>query len=87
MKAFPSEETITTQPPPNYTGSYNGSTYVAKHTGMDLRDYFAAKAMQAMIGQCEGGNFDDFVIATQAYQMADFMIKERNGEGFYADAK
>ena len=45
---------------------------------MDLRDYFAAQAMQAMIGQCEGGNFDDFVIAEQAYQMADFMIKERD---------
>ena len=46
--------------------------------GMDLRDYFAAKAMQAMIGQCTNGNFDDFVIAEQAYQMADFMIEERN---------
>ena len=45
--------------------------------GMELRDYFAAKAMQAMIGQCSGDNFDDFVIAEQAYQMADFMIKER----------
>ena len=46
--------------------------------GMDLRDYFAAKAMQAMINQCEGSNFDDFVIAENAYQMADFMMKERN---------
>jgi len=44
---------------------------------MDLRNYFAAKAMQAMINQCNGSNFDDFVIAQQAYQMADFMIKER----------
>ena len=57
------------------------------HTEVSLRDYFASKAMAAMIGQCEGGNFDDFVIAFNAYQMADFMIKERNGEGFYADAK
>jgi hypothetical protein len=47
---------------------------------MNLRDYFAAKAMQAMIGQCEGDNFDDFVIAQKAYQMADFMIGERNGK-------
>jgi len=46
--------------------------------GMDLRDYFAAKAMQAMVSNCEGNNFDDFVIAREAYQMADFMIKERN---------
>ena len=50
----------------------------ATNDGMDLRDYFAAKAMQAMINQCEGSNFDDFVIAKNAYQMADFMMKERN---------
>jgi hypothetical protein len=62
MKAFP-------------TAADNG--HEENQDGMDLRDYFAAKAMQAMIGQCEGGNFDDFVIAKQAYQMADFMIKER----------
>ncbi len=51
------------------------------HEGMDLRDYFAAKAMQAMIGNCEGSNFDDFVIAREAYQMADFMLTERNNHG------
>ena len=49
--------------------------------GMKLRDYFAAKAMQAMIGNCEGSNFDDFVIAQEAYQMADFMMTERESHG------
>lgn len=49
--------------------------------GMELRDYFAAKAMQAMIGNCEGSNFDDFVIAQEAYQMADFMMTERESHG------
>jgi hypothetical protein len=49
--------------------------------GMGLRDYFAAKAMQAMIGNCEGSNFDDFVIAQEAYQMADFMMTERESHG------
>ena len=49
--------------------------------GMDLRDYFAAKAMQAMIGNCEGSHFDDFVIAQEAYQMADFMMTERESHG------
>jgi hypothetical protein len=33
--------------------------------------------MQAMIGQCTNGNFDDFVLADAAYQMADFMMKAR----------
>jgi len=47
---------------------------------IELRDYFAGLAMQAMIGQCEGANFDDFVIARSAYQMADFMIKERDAK-------
>jgi hypothetical protein len=49
--------------------------------GMELRDYFAAKAMQAMIGNCEGSNFDDFVIAQEAYQMANFMMTERESHG------
>ena len=44
----------------------------------DFRDVAALFAMHAMIGQCEGNNFDDFVVAEQAYQMADFMVKERN---------
>lgn len=74
MKAFPSEHP-------------SSGTLSNLSDGMDLRDYFAAKAMVAIIGQCEGGNYDDFCIAHAAYQMADFMIKERNGEGFYADAK
>jgi len=67
MKAFPNPMTL----------DRSGKT-VENQVGMDLRDYFAAKAMQAMIGQCTNGNFDDFVIAEQAYQMADFMIEERN---------
>ena len=78
MKAFPSEETITTQPPPNYTGSYNGSTYVAKHTGMDLRDYFAAKAMQAVLSRTDTPlTFDAKILTVSAYQVADSMIKQR----------
>ena len=41
-------------------------------TGMTLRDYFAAKAMQAL---AQGNYFD--VIARQAYTMADAMLKAR----------
>jgi hypothetical protein len=41
--------------------------------GMTLRDYFAAKAMQALI--MRGITFQTTLV--QAYQMADQMIKER----------
>jgi len=41
--------------------------------GMDLRDYFAAKAMQALIDN--DGLFSE--ISTQAYEIADAMLKAR----------
>jgi hypothetical protein len=41
-------------------------------TGMTLRDYFAGKAMQALV---QGNYFD--VTAKQAYMMADAMLKAR----------
>jgi hypothetical protein len=44
--------------------------------GMTLRDYFAAKAMQAMIS-CEVINATPAVFAHQAYIVADAMMKER----------
>ena len=45
--------------------------------GMTLRDYFAAKAMQAIITNHKLEDCDDFVVARNAYQLADFMLKER----------
>ena len=43
-----------------------------EHPGMTLRDYFAAKAMQALIHK----NYFD-VAAKEAYRMADAMLKAR----------
>jgi hypothetical protein len=43
--------------------------------GMDLRDYFAAKAMQALIGR-EDFEFEDHTWET-AYDVADAMMKAR----------
>jgi hypothetical protein len=41
--------------------------------GMELRDYFAAKAMQAMVNE-----YDDFnMMSKYAYEMADAMMKAR----------
>jgi|688.fasta_scaffold506888_3 phenylacetate-coenzyme A ligase PaaK-like adenylate-forming protein len=55
------------------------SSVVAK--GMTLRDYFAAKAMQAMI---KYGPWSDYVdmeqIARLAYQQADAMMAARSAE-------
>jgi hypothetical protein len=45
------------------------------HEGMDLRDYFAAKAMQTMLSWEDVGDFD---VSKEAYMMADAMISERD---------
>jgi hypothetical protein len=47
------------------------------HTGMTLRDYFAAKAMQGMYAN---GSFPTGIMldtAKEAYEMADAMLKAR----------
>jgi len=49
--------------------------------GMDLRDYFAAKAMQAVItGYATQNKVDSYsdYWAGFAYEMADAMMKQRN---------
>lgn len=51
-------------------------------TGMSLRDYFAAKAMQSILSEWVGKGGDllginDEDIAAEAYQMADAMIEQR----------
>ena len=45
--------------------------------GMTLRDYFAAKAMQAIITNHKLEDCDDFIVASNAYQLADFMMEAR----------
>jgi hypothetical protein len=50
-------------------------TSIGGEGGMTLRDYFAAKAMQACITKGAPLVFDD--IANKAYAMADVMLKAR----------
>ena len=45
--------------------------------GMALRDYFAAKAMQALLSQNLGGAVRDEILAGFSYAMADAMIKAK----------
>ena len=48
----------------------------AESTGMKLRDYFAAKAMQAeMMNGVHESDFPEY--AGRAYKMADAMLKAR----------
>lgn len=45
-------------------------------SGMTLRDYFAAKAMQGIISsECNYGAFSD--LASDAYSIADAMLRAR----------
>jgi hypothetical protein len=46
--------------------------------GMTLRDYFAAKAMQAYLGWPEASSHGEALIADCAYAMADAMLAERD---------
>ena len=64
---------------PAFPGSYTGNNGMPVWSdGMALRDYFAAKAMQADL-EYQGleGREDLFHIAAMAYQMADAMLKAR----------
>jgi len=48
-------------------------------TGMTMRDYFAAKAMQAQVGNPLKVGDDEVhrIIAARAYRVADAMLKAR----------
>ena len=49
--------------------------------GMDLRDYFAAKALQGLIAGCYSGNYVGFTVEGNvfaAYEYADAMMKVRD---------
>ena len=80
MKAFPTP-----------TFSINDEarvTAVGGEGGMDLRDYFAATALNTILGQYDFSFFIDdetkkedqtfaFILAKNAYEMADAMMKAR----------
>jgi len=68
MKAFPWLEKIDSTDPTVMNP--------VSHGGMDLRDYFAAKAMGAYFDG-EDAPIDFYFIAQRAYEMADAMMKAR----------
>jgi hypothetical protein len=50
---------------------------VTGNKGMTLRDYFAAKAMQAIVSRGIVNEVPLEIYATNAYKMADAMLKAR----------
>jgi hypothetical protein len=56
---------------------------ITHHSGMTLRDYFAAKAMQGLMGRAWGELPPEELFktwATSAYAVADAMLEARDGK-------
>jgi hypothetical protein len=52
--------------------------HLTHETGMTMRDYFAAKAMQSLIMGIEGGKEHQFALVPKtSYAMADAMMEAR----------
>jgi len=49
---------------------------VSGQTGMDLRDYFAAAALQGLVADHTRDNYPE-ELAAYAYRLADAMLKAR----------
>ena len=75
IKAYPSQEIDFRE-----TIIQGKTIYENQHLGMDLRDYFAAKAMQGISSTLSGQEEVIYVrqIAKDSYAMADAMLKERD---------
>jgi hypothetical protein len=54
----------------------NTASYPLREDGMDLRDYFAAKALTGLLTEASVDYKDD-AIAELAYNLADAMMKAR----------
>ena len=52
-------------------------SFVTNESGMTLRDYFAAKAMQGYTSKKLIDGFDEDVIAEMSYKIADAMMEAR----------
>jgi len=53
------------------------NSFVSDELGMDLRDYFAAKAMQGMLSENSGIRYPTDELVDFAYKVADAMMKAR----------
>ncbi len=56
----------------------------SQNTGMDLRDFFAASALQGILA-ADDGSMEMGPLADKAYKIADSMIKKRHASRVKAD--
>lgn len=70
MKAFPQQLV--------FVGEKTDGSYESLTKGMDLRDYFAEKAMQAYLSRNTNQGFDEDVMAEMAYKVASSMMKAKD---------
>ena len=73
MKAFPNKNTII-----KYAGKF-GPIHEKEEiqNGMDLRDYFAGKALQGLLATVKDETWFQDEVASICYEMADKMMKAR----------
>mgnify|MGYP001186393979 CR=1 FL=1 len=79
--AFPVVHTVAL--PPTKPGEYSTNYLPESHNGMNLRDYFAAKAMQVVFSKYMPSDLEGWVHLNEleliglSYQIADSMLAER----------
>jgi hypothetical protein len=71
MKAFPHGEVV------NFIEGEIAPKITKPSAGMDLRDYFAAKAMQAILDKQDELDWNFLDMSKVAYSIADSMTKAR----------
>ena len=64
--------------PKSPNGEYTDSDVPCAQTGMSLRDYFAAKALQGMSANPYYDDYEFDVVADMAYGQADAMLYARS---------
>jgi len=69
----------TTTGGPAFPGLHPSKECHYQDSGMTLRDYFAAKAMQGLLATGKSDYLDEHV-ALDAYNLADAMLKQREEE-------
>lgn len=63
---------------PKNPTAFPSETVNENYSGMTLRDYFAAKAMEGLISAFKGDVSAEFdIISIVSYKMADAMLKQR----------
>lgn len=63
--------------PASEVTDHNGDIVTYAESGMTLRDYFAAKAMQGYCAHEDSINSHFDSLASDAYELADAMLEER----------